>query len=179
MSTRPAVPDPALVNRLGAFALALADRQTERIESATGLSGSKAAAVVSIDAEPGLSVARVATIVGLTPSVAARVVDELARDGLVDRRPGPNRRTLALHLTDAGTERLSGIREARRGAAISLLDGFEPEALATLGRVLDTALAKFSTGRWETDHLCRLCDEAACGGDDCPAERAAVACGAP
>src|SRR4051794_34944005 len=56
----------------------------------------------------GGTVDRLARVLHLTHSGAVRLVDRLERDGLVQRRPGPDGRTRSLFVTTAGA------REARR-----------------------------------------------------------------
>jgi len=55
-----------------------------------------------IGLNPGRSQSDIAAAAGLDRSSLTQVLDQLARRGLVERRPGPDRRTLSLHLTEEG-----------------------------------------------------------------------------
>src|SRR4051794_19117098 len=84
--------DDRLVNLLGAFGLAVADRVRADTEAAVGHSGAAAAALVMIAQFPGRTVEFLRRAVGLSHPAAVRVADRLVDDGLVRRRvagPGP------------------------------------------------------------------------------------------
>jgi DNA-binding MarR family transcriptional regulator len=59
-----------------------------------------------IGLNPGRSQSDIAMAAGLDRSSLTQVLDQLAKRGLVERRPGPDRRTLSLHLTGAGENTL-------------------------------------------------------------------------
>lgn len=162
--------DPALPNRLGALALALHDRQAQAVARGMGLSASKAAAVVSVGADPGIGVGRLADVVGVTQPVATRLCDELAAAGLL--RKARKGREVALRLTPEGDAARARVLAIRRGAAEAAL-GALPAGAALLGPLVDAVLAALTTDRRTCDRMCRLCDEDACGREDCPVERRA------
>lgn len=122
--------------------------------------------------------------VGLTPSGAVRLVDRLAAAGLVERRPGADGRSLALHLTGRGrraARRVLAARAESLARLVAVLDERERRSLVDLTEKLVAALAtqrladrgrdQDPAGGW----LCRLCDVDACGRPDgrCPAATAA------
>jgi DNA-binding MarR family transcriptional regulator len=122
--------------------------------------------------------------IGLTPSGAVRLVDRLVADGLVERRPGADQRSLALVPTRSGraaARRIAKARAAVVAEALRDLPAAEQEALfsivaqltesITLRRLEGRAQGEIPTGGW----LCRLCDQAACGRPKgrCPAESSA------
>src|SRR5919108_2568374 len=74
-------------NLLGAAALAVTDLVLGGATAAAGVSGSGAAALVVLAADPGISVTELGRRVGLTQSAAARMVEALEARGLVERRP--------------------------------------------------------------------------------------------
>jgi DNA-binding MarR family transcriptional regulator len=88
-------------NLLGATALAVTDLALGGATAAAGVSGSGAAALVVLCADPGISVTELGRRVGLTQSAAARMVDALAARGLVERRPTLGK-WVAVHPTTAG-----------------------------------------------------------------------------
>jgi DNA-binding MarR family transcriptional regulator len=70
------------------------------------------AVLVHIDAQPATNQQRMATALGVTPSVMVTLIDELESHGAVARRRDPaNRRQSSIELTPAGLQLLG---EARR-----------------------------------------------------------------
>ncbi len=123
--------------QLGALA---AQRFAERL-TATGLTPAHAGVLRAIAGEPGRSQQAIAAQLGLLPSRLVALVDELERDGLVERRRNPrDRRLHALHLADAGRERL---REIGRIATAHGADLLAPLGDAERA-VLDDLLARLA-----------------------------------
>lgn len=162
-------------NLLGALALALTDAQGRAMQAAAGLGGSAAAAVVTLGTAPGLSVAALAAVLGLTHSATVRLALDLERRGLVGRGPGADRRSVGLVLTEAGEAARDRLMAARASVLAEAMAAVDPADRAGLDRALTAAVTRLTTGRTAADRICRLCDEAACGHDDCPVERRAVA----
>lgn len=163
------------VNLLGALALAISDAQMQAMEAASGLGRSATAALVTLGEYPGLTVAALAAILGLSHSATVRLVDDLERRGVVQRSPGADRRSVGLSLTSAGTGLRASAMQARADVLVRSLAAVPPEDRKMLTRVLSRVLEELTTSRTAADHICRLCDEDACGRDDCPVERRAVA----
>jgi hypothetical protein len=65
--------------------------------------------------------------------------------------------------------------QARADVLVRSLADMPPDDREVLTRVLSRILEELTTSRTAADHICRLCDEDACGRDDCPVERRAVA----
>src|ERR1700760_1411300 len=99
-------PDPAdgpafLLAQVGAHAAA---RFAERLEP-LGLKPPHAGILRVIRQADGLSQQALGEKLGMFPSRLVGVLDELERRGLVERRDNPSdRRSYALHLTDAGRD---------------------------------------------------------------------------
>ncbi len=167
-----------LSNLLGALALAVVDAQEDRARAVSGLGPSAAAAVNTLAEYPGETVAGLATVLGLTHSATVRLVDDLARRALLARRPGADRRSVALHLTEQGRELRAAMVDARAHALADVLAGLDLAEREALDGLVTALLRRLTTGRQSADHICRLCDEAACGREDCPVERRAVEIGA-
>jgi DNA-binding MarR family transcriptional regulator len=150
---------------LGALALAAA----ERIDTAAVTS-----LVTTLD---GASQDTLRRILGVTQTGTVRLVDRLVRDGLVERRPGADGRTRAIHATEAGQARAHGVLGARAAAMTDLLGAFDDTERAQLAGLLEKLLGAVTQGRRDAWHVCRLCDPHACGHDDdrCPVTRAADA----
>lgn len=164
-----------LTNLLGALALAVADVQGREMQEASGLGGSAVAAVVTLGEYPGLSVAELASIVGLTHSATVRLVDDLARRELVRRQAGADRRSVGLALTADGEAMRRRLMAARAAVLSDATEGFSGADRDAFARGVVRVLERLTTSRRVADHICRLCDEEACGRDACPVERRAVA----
>lgn len=163
--------DP-LTNRLGALGLALHDRQARAVAESTGLSESRAAAVVSVGVDPGIGVGRLAEVLGVTQPVATRIADDLVGAGFLAKGPGRTGREVALSLTPEGAAMRARILALRAGVVRGAM-GDVPAGAGPLLALVDSLLASLTGSPREADRICRLCDEEGCGLDDCPVERAA------
>jgi MarR family transcriptional repressor of emrRAB len=171
------VADEHLGNVLGAFALALADE----IDDGTG----RAALVSLSDLLAGRSVDDLRRAVGLTHSGGVRLVDRLVGDGLVERRPGADGRSVALSLTQRGRRAASGALGERRSSIDAVLAALDDRERAQLTTILDKLVGAVVVGRLAAraagvsppgGWLCRLCDPVACerAAGRCPAATAAA-----
>lgn len=160
-------------NLLGALALALTDRMTEEAEIRAEHGAAAPAALVSVGIDPGLSVGALAQTVGLTHSSTVRLVDRLARDGLMERRDGPDGRSIELHLTRQGTARRRAILKGRHQVLSEALAALPTDDQAALTPLMETLLDAITRDRQQANHICRLCDEDVCPEATCPVECAA------
>src|SRR4051812_18697675 len=89
-----------LSNLLAALTLNLAEEGAAAMEAAAGVKGAAAPALLALDEFLGSAhVGRLADVLGLTHSGAVRLADQLEREGLVQRRPGADRRRVEIALT--------------------------------------------------------------------------------
>ncbi|MGH6933744.1 MAG: MarR family winged helix-turn-helix transcriptional regulator [Dongiaceae bacterium] len=147
------------------------------IESELGVGGVGPAALIAIDVEPGILVERLATHLRRGQSSMVRAVQVLESRGLVEKRPGRDRRTLGLYLTRKGHKTVANLLDRRSRvldkALAALSSGELKRFEKSIGLMLE-ALIERADDRYP---MCRLCDEAACGpADSCPVERGAAAC---
>lgn len=153
-------------NLLGVLALAV----TERIEAAArevlNHAGETPAAVVVIGYGTGVSNDQLRRILGLSHPGAVRLVDRLVAEGLAERRPGRDRRTLALRLTPAGAEVRERLMAGRLATIGRMLEPLSSTELDDFSRLLHRLLAAQETSEIERYGLCRLCDNRVC--TDCP-----------
>jgi DNA-binding MarR family transcriptional regulator len=163
---------PHLPNRLGALALGLSDAQVAAAMAASGLGPTACAALLAVGVTPGASIGEVAPVAGVSHSVMVRATETLAAAGFLTRIVGADRRRVALRLTLTGEAARASILAARAAALEAALAPLTQAERAALDGLLDRLLAGLTTGRTQADHLCRLCDEDACG-EGCPVERAA------
>jgi MarR family transcriptional regulator, negative regulator of the multidrug operon emrRAB len=160
-------------NLLGALGLALADTVSQEAASASGLSVVEASALNAIAQSPRCSVAFVADVLDLTHPGAVRVIDRLVAAGHARRTPGPDGRTVGLMATAAGRSSVRSMRNARRTTLMQLIGTLAADVAADLDRVLDPLLAALTSSERQSEHICRLCDEAVCPQDRCPVTLAA------
>ena len=67
----------------------------------------------------------ISAYIGKTPAAVTKLLDSLERKGLVVRRPGPNRRSLEVHLTQAGraiTPKIAALSRATNEHFLAILD---------------------------------------------------------
>jgi DNA-binding MarR family transcriptional regulator len=173
-------PHPRLENLLASLSLNLAEESQTALERAAGLTGSATVALLALEEIlDDAHVGRLAAVLGLTHSGAVRLVSQLEREDLAERRPGADRRRVEVRLTPAGRRRAAKAREAREGVvqqATSTLTSHEAAVLeGLLAKLVEARVASRierrkagESGAW----WCRTCDFAACGRPEgrCPAQ---------
>jgi DNA-binding MarR family transcriptional regulator len=168
------------VNVFGAVVLAVADRVQAAAASAGGRGVSAAAALVALHGHSaGASIDVLRRIVGLTHSGAVRLVDKLAADGLVERRPGADGRAVAIWLTPAGRRVARRILAQREAALETALAGLPAGDRAALVRAAERMLPQLVDSPDAERRICRLCDTDTCGRPRgrCPVQHAAPGAG--
>ncbi|WP_376091628.1 MarR family winged helix-turn-helix transcriptional regulator [Roseomonas sp. CCTCC AB2023176] len=114
-------------------------RDLEEALAPHGLTPPLLAALSIAAANPGIAPARLAAAMGHGRSRAAPLLDRLEADGLLERRDGPDRRSLGLHATRAGDLLLRRVtpvlaaHEARM--TVGLPDGARDALAAALGTI--------------------------------------------
>lgn len=87
----------------------------------------------------GMKQAELAEVLDIQPISVTRMIDRLAQQGLVERRPDPSdRRAYLLYLTGPGRALVDGLDPVRQQIADHLLGGVEDEALTGVLAVLGT-----------------------------------------
>jgi MarR family transcriptional repressor of emrRAB len=158
-------------NLLGSVGLAVSDRIRAAGEEELGLGGSAPVAVVALStylADEPLDV--IARTFGITASAVVRLIDRLEADGLVQRRPGADRRRVSVSVTAKGDRRAKAIlarRQRELGHVLSALSAAEQKELTRLHEKL---LAQLPEDVPAASRICRFCDVHACGHYDgrCP-----------
>jgi len=101
----------------------------------------------AVAADPGRSQQALAAQLEVLPSRLVALVDELERDGLLERRRNPqDRRHHALHLTPAGDERLKQIGRVAQEHGHDLLAPLDAEERMALGQILHRLSAHHQLG---------------------------------
>lgn len=158
------------VNLLGAVGLAVAGRIEAAARDILSHVGETPAAVVVIGYGLGPSNDELRRILGLSHPGCVRLVDRLVADGLVERRPGRDRRAIALHLTAAGQQLRERLLVGRLAAIRPLLQPLTAAEQDQLGGLLHKLLAGLPTSDLERCNLCRLCDDRVCSNCPIPAD---------
>ena len=177
--------NPRMHNLLASLSLNLAEECQTAMEGASELPASAATALLALDEFLGdAHVGRLADVLGLTHSGAVRLVDQLERDGLAERRAGDDRRRVQVRLTALGRRTAGAARAARDEVVRQAAGGLDTTEAATLEALLARLVGaraearvalrrEGGSGAW----WCRTCDFAACGRPEgrCPAQVAAAA----
>lgn len=163
--------DDLLANRLGALSVALSDALAAALPPPIADEAPDAAALNTVMQWPGMRVDELAAILGLTHSGTVRVVDRLARKGLMERRPHPgDARAVALHLTPDGQATADQAQAERIGLLRALVADLGPEGRDALGLAVDALLRRLAPDAPSANRVCRLCEERLCTPDVCPTE---------
>lgn len=94
---------------------------------------------------------------GIDRTVLTYVIDDLVREGLVERRTdAADRRVRRLALTDQGRECLEGLQTAVASSEEQLFAGLSPEDRAAIARLLPRAAASIHSGE---EHACTIVRE--------------------
>lgn len=163
-------------NLLAATALTLADQLTLAAATASGVSPSGAAALVTLRTAEGIGGTELARRIGLSQSACTRMLDQLAARGYVRRAPLRGR-VVAVRLTPQGAAAADAAQRARTETVARVLATLAPAQQDALRQALEPLLAALYGQVGSDDLLCRLCDRAACVADDhvCPVGAAARA----
>lgn len=159
------------LNLLGALALGLTDSLNIAVAANAGYGGETPAALVTLGAEPGISINTLRQILNLSHPGTVRLIDRLEKDGLVERRAGADGRTLALFLTEAGQQRRLAILAQRQQHLHLALDCLSSTEQKQLTKLLEKMLAAMTIDELRAYMLCRLCEEEVCPQDRCPVEQ--------
>lgn len=159
------------LNLLGALALSVVDGINAVVEASVGHGGETPAALVTLGAEPGLSINTLRQILNLSHPGTVRLVDRLAAQGLVERRAGIDGRTLALFLTNAGHQRRQAILTERRQQLQLAVNALTLNEQKQLTQLMEKMLAAMTTSELRAYAICRLCEGEMCPGDRCPVEQ--------
>jgi DNA-binding MarR family transcriptional regulator len=163
-----------LAQLLGVAALAATDRLRGAVESELAHGGSAPAALVHLQAHPGGSVESLRHVLGISQPAAARLVEQLVTEGQLERRPGADRRTHALHLTRRGDRAATALLERRASSLRELLSVLGPRERAALMPLLERLVSGLAHDRAGALRACRMCDRGACtSGPGCPMEHTA------
>ncbi len=116
-------------------------------EQDSRLTLAQARALVYVSRNEGLRQVDLAEMLEVQPITLARLIDQLAERGLVERRPNPgDRRAFQLHLTDAAESHLVLIDQVTAKARADMVRGLDKQqvsvAMAALAQMRDNLIAR-------------------------------------
>lgn len=155
-------------NLLGALSGAVVERFQTPLKGHPNQNDSAAAALKLIADHDGCTNTALSQALKLSHPATVRLVDKLEAGGLVDSRPGTDRRAVSLHLTAAGRARVRDLLEGRCRELEEIVDVLSPEQRRQLDGIAETLLRSLTTAPVEGAHICRLCDEIVCPPARCP-----------
>jgi MarR family transcriptional regulator, negative regulator of the multidrug operon emrRAB len=158
-----------LGNLLAALSLAVQDEVERSTEEAVAYGASAPAALVTLHAEPGISIEQLRNALSLTHSGGVRLVDRLAGDGHLERMPGFGRQ-VALELTVSGRRLAEQILAARAHALERVLAPLEESQRRRLAALLEPMVRGLVGSEARSWQICRMCDTDTCTPENCPVE---------
>jgi DNA-binding MarR family transcriptional regulator len=161
-------------NLLGALACEIAERLAQMLKDHPNASDSTAAALNVIGFNEGCSNNALSRALKLSHTTTVRLIDKLAAQELVERRPGTDRRAVSLFLTRRGREHARAVVRDRCVALGQIVDVLSERQRDQFDKLAEILLQSLTTSAEEASHICRLCDDAACPSDDCPVHQEAL-----
>jgi MarR family transcriptional regulator, negative regulator of the multidrug operon emrRAB len=155
-------------NLLGALVTAVNDRMQWQAEKAINMGGQVPAALVTIGHNYGESVEFLSGVLQMSHSGCVRLVDKLDEQGLIERRPGKDKRSLSLYLTPKGRELKREVLGARREALNAVFQALDNQQQCNLVDLLEVMLKAMTHCKSDADITCRLCEEQVCAQMHCP-----------
>ena len=162
-------------NLLGALAGEVADRIERQGKVHPNETNSAVAALNVIGFYEGCSNGALSRALGLSHTATVRLVDKLELAGFVLSEIGTDKRSVALRLTDLGRERTRTVIRERCMRLADVIDVLTAQQRRQLDDIAETLLKSMVTAARDADHICRLCDDAACSPSRCPVHQKAAA----
>ncbi len=159
-------------NLLGAAALAISGAVGAALSAQQGRSEAANAALAILLQWPPRSIGHLARVLQRSHSATVRLIEELEAEKLVAKNAGTDRRAVVATLTAEGRREARRVIGARAAALANLTGRLAAEDRRDLARLLEKILPLLTPDRDACDHICRLCELAACPQDRCPVELA-------
>ncbi len=147
-----------LVNLIGATAIAISDSIQNAAKETTGNTASFPAALVIVERYPTITVDLLAQYLQLSQSGAARLVERLVNQNLVERHQGNDRRCVHLQLTSDGKAMVEKIQQAKAEAVSKLLKPLNKEEQQLLLSFLSKMAWEYHNTEVLEEYICRFCD---------------------
>ena len=162
-------------NLLGALSAEVSDRLERQLKRHPSQTSSSAAALNVIGFWEGCSNNDLASALRLSHTATVRLVDKLEADGLVEARPGRDKRAIALHLTKAGEAAVRRLLTERCAALEHITAALSAEESRVFTGLLEKLLRSVTPDMQAATQICRLCDQTVCPEKICPVHQAALA----
>jgi DNA-binding MarR family transcriptional regulator len=157
-------------NLLGALAVLVTDEMFA-LNTLPALGGPTARAMLNaIGQYPDASIELLRDAVDLSHPAAVRAVAGLVDAGLVEKRSGADRRSVALALTEAGKREVRRLQNARDTMLKRIVGHLEGDERRLLEHVLIKMLWHETRDPAHAMRLCRFCDDKPCLKAGCPVE---------
>ncbi len=160
--------DARTANLLGAFLTGMHDHLSRRLEQESEISGDGPAALVAIAYNEGRTVEFLRKTLSLSHSWTVRVVEKLAKAGLVNKKAAADKRAVALFLTEQGKRKAQGIVRARRRCLDEVLGALQLKDQRMLMPMLESMLALMTGDEDSAEAICKLCEVDVCPQNRCP-----------
>ncbi|MDX5628227.1 MULTISPECIES: MarR family transcriptional regulator [unclassified Brenneria] len=85
-----------------------------------------------------------AEAIGFEASAVVRLLDNLQKQGLIERREGADRRIKEIHLTPQGVEQVKNVEDIARQVRIKALNGLSEENIAQVNQAVEHVIANLS-----------------------------------
>ncbi|MEX3953960.1 MarR family winged helix-turn-helix transcriptional regulator [Paraburkholderia sp. EG287B] len=157
-------------NLVGALSVLVTDEMSA-LNTLPALAGSTARAMLNaISQYPGASIELLRDAVALSHPAAVRAVASLVDAGLVEKRAGVDKRSVALALTSAGRLAVRRLQRARENLLTRIVGHLDDDERKVLEDLLIKMLWHETRDPAHAMQLCRFCDDGPCLREGCPIE---------
>ena len=157
-------------NLLGVLALLVTDEMSAQTTVAA-LAGPTARAILNaVGQYPDSSIEVLRDAVDLSHPAAVRAVAGLVEAGLIEKKPGADKRAVALALTTAGRREAKRMQTARERMLQRVVSRLDDDERVVFEDLLIKILWHETRDPAHAMQLCRLCDDGPCLAAGCPVE---------
>jgi DNA-binding MarR family transcriptional regulator len=157
-------------NLLGVLALLVTDEMNAQ-NTVAALAGATARAMLNaVGQYPDPSIEVLRDAVDLSHPAAVRAVAGLVEAGLIEKKPGADKRAVALALTAAGRREAKRMQTARERMLQRVVGRLDDDERAVFEDLLIKILWHETRDPAHAMQLCRLCDDGPCLKAGCPVE---------
>jgi len=157
-------------NLLGVLALLIVDEMHPTEVSHDTLGFTARAALNAIGMYPGCSIEQLRTAVDLSHPAAVRAVASLVDAELVQKKAGPDKRTVSLVLSKSGRQAVNRTLDERERMLKRITHHLDESERKLLDGMLLKILWHETRDARHAMRLCRLCDDKPCLEAGCPVE---------
>ncbi len=157
-------------NLLGVLALLVTDEMNAQ-NTVAALAGATARAMLNaVGQYPDSSIEVLRDAVDLSHPAAVRAVAGLVEAGLIEKKPGADKRAVALALTAAGRREAKRMQTARERMLQRVVGRLDDDERAVFEDLLIKILWHETRDPAHAMQLCRLCDDGPCLKAGCPVD---------